>query len=236
LKAEDARFIEHNLNHRLTNEDANGARIVIESPPPPEHLSLIIGDFLTNARAALDYIAWELAVRHFDPLFDPEARSDKMAASFPIVDIPSKHSKHMTELGRRKIPAAAIKAIESVQPYNAGYEPLLWLNRLVNGDKHHVLTLTVVSIKTAQLRIDLSEALRDDKSSIEFPLMLGSTQANRNEIVIPDASKLPVKVDGQFRVYIAFQDSSMPDGPAGNTLASIGNCVRSIIPMFEGFF
>jgi hypothetical protein len=93
-----------------------------------------------------------------------------------------------------------------------------------------------VSIKTAQLRIDLSEALRDDKSSIEFPLMLGSTQANRNEIVIPDASKLPVKVDGQFRVYIAFQDSSMPDGPAGNTLASIGNCVRSIIPMFEGFF
>src|SRR5258708_428207 len=36
--------------------------------PPPLRLSTIIGDCLGNARAALDYIMWQLALMHFkDP-------------------------------------------------------------------------------------------------------------------------------------------------------------------------
>src|SRR5438094_6769697 len=42
---------------------------IVPAEPPPR-LSAIIGDCVTNARAALDYIMWELAERHFDPPLD----------------------------------------------------------------------------------------------------------------------------------------------------------------------
>ncbi|HEY7191713.1 MAG TPA: hypothetical protein VH436_34425 [Vicinamibacterales bacterium] len=38
---------------------------------PPIRLATIVGDCVTNARAALDYIVYQLAVRYFVPLYDP---------------------------------------------------------------------------------------------------------------------------------------------------------------------
>src|SRR5437588_3554710 len=54
---------------------------------PPLRLSTIIGDCVTNARAALDYIVWELAQRYFQPPFDIAKFSDRRIVSFPISKI-----------------------------------------------------------------------------------------------------------------------------------------------------
>src|SRR5262249_10904200 len=35
--------------------------------PLPVHWSTLVGDCVTNARAALDYIMWKLICRYFDP-------------------------------------------------------------------------------------------------------------------------------------------------------------------------
>src|SRR4051812_6533280 len=51
---------------------------------PPLRLSTIIGDCVTNARAALDYIVWELAQRYFKPAFDITDRNDRRIVAFPI--------------------------------------------------------------------------------------------------------------------------------------------------------
>src|SRR4051812_18603330 len=51
---------------------------------PPLRLSTIIGDCVTNARAALDYIVWELAQRFFDPPFDLTNGNDRRIVAFPI--------------------------------------------------------------------------------------------------------------------------------------------------------
>src|SRR5438132_7788497 len=52
-----------------------------ETQPP---ISGIIGDIVTNARAALDYIMWELAQRYFAPPLDAAKFKERTLASFPI--------------------------------------------------------------------------------------------------------------------------------------------------------
>src|SRR5437667_1296401 len=108
---------------------------IVPGEPSPR-LSIIIGDCVTNARAALDYLMWELAARFFNPPLDIDKRPrDKTLAAFPIFDNPHKKSfkdDRFNSLTKRKVPAHAITELKRVQPHNAGYEPLLWLQTLVN--------------------------------------------------------------------------------------------------------
>src|SRR3954463_2823501 len=38
---------------------------------PPARLSILVGDCVTNARAALDHVVWQLALRYFAPAINP---------------------------------------------------------------------------------------------------------------------------------------------------------------------
>lgn len=95
-------------------------------------LSLLLGDFLTNARAALDHLAWQLVLL--------DGGTPNKRTSFPILD------KHPSDTNPHPIlgvkdPAIA-KALESVQPYQMkkpDESPLFSLNELVNIDKHRLL-------------------------------------------------------------------------------------------------
>ena len=111
---------------------------------PPIRLSAIIGDCVTNARAALDHIAWQLAVRHLDrpPFSDMD---DRRWVSFPPTIDPNAdgHVNRINRFANRQIPASAISIIKSVQPYNAGQQPLWYLHELVNCDKHRLPLLTI---------------------------------------------------------------------------------------------
>src|SRR5437016_1130982 len=53
-------------------------------------LSAIIGDIITNARAALDYVTWELATKYFQPPLKIDDFADRKLASFPISNDPLK--------------------------------------------------------------------------------------------------------------------------------------------------
>jgi hypothetical protein len=105
-------------------------------------LSAIIGDFATNARAALDYVMWELAQRYFVPPLNIAKFKDRKLASFPSFETLTEVKDCFDRLADRQIPTGAIDEIKTVQPYNAGYEPLGWLTRLVNQDKHRMLLPT----------------------------------------------------------------------------------------------
>src|SRR5437868_3625124 len=61
----DALFVIHNFPDNLS------------FPSPPVLFSAIIGDCVTNARAALDYIMWELAQRYLTPPVDIHKRDDR---------------------------------------------------------------------------------------------------------------------------------------------------------------
>ena len=123
----------------VQNYQANGHTVLFEIPnlrPPPQDLSLIIGDCLYNLRAALDYLAWQLVLAHRGR---PNHRTQ-----FPIYDTrltPKGRSRRIEPEGGVDAPALAV--LESLQPYQRGHDaqthPLAVLQRLSNIDKHRQL-------------------------------------------------------------------------------------------------
>jgi hypothetical protein len=130
--------------------DAVTAKPAIVKVEPPLDLGCIIGDCLANLRPSLDYIAWELASQYSPaPLVPKKDRIyfplNKEAAGF--------NTNARPHFVKYCVPAVAIDLMESVQPYQAGYEPLGLLSDLVNEDKHRLPLLTVAYLDTASIRV-----------------------------------------------------------------------------------
>ena len=109
----------------------------------PEDWALIIGDFLNNARSALDYLAWQCVRRGSKP--EPDF---PMKVAFPICEskptfdsvlgaaLPGVHLKPLIAVIREHQPY-----IPMPTPDEGIYEStLLILKRLNNADKHRELT------------------------------------------------------------------------------------------------
>jgi hypothetical protein len=124
------------------------AIVVSRAAPIPLEIRLVAGDFLTNLRASLDHLAWELALA--DPPGEPNDHT-----GFPIKE--KRPKSGLTIAGG--VSAAALKLVEKMQPYNRpeGVDPpedRLWiLNKLVNIDKHRRLLLTTTAFETIRVRI-----------------------------------------------------------------------------------
>jgi hypothetical protein len=106
---------------------------------PPHKLSLILGDLIHNARAALDHAAWQAAClcNSEQDLLRPGTRT---LISFPITTHPNEFAKHSV---LRFVPEAAKAVFEWAQPYHGPDGPedhwLARLNRMWNADKHRLL-------------------------------------------------------------------------------------------------
>jgi hypothetical protein len=152
LKAEIGRYLDTRPYEFPTERDGGvlTARPAIIKVEPPLRLGGIFGDCLGNLRASLDYIAWQLATRYSpkplvfgkDNIYFPLAKD---AAGFSGNSRPS--------LAKYSIPAAALDIVESVQPYQPGYDPLGLLHRLGNEDKHCLPLLTVAYADTASIEV-----------------------------------------------------------------------------------
>lgn len=138
---------------------ANILREITEDP-----FSLLIGDFLQNARAALDYIAFALGEAGADDgMLDDETA---LNAGFPIVGdvdregFSGRGGDRFDELAARKIPTVteAVRAIiERSQPYYTGgelwaSEPLWHLHELARFDRHRFLH--PAAVHTGEVRLD----------------------------------------------------------------------------------
>src|SRR5665213_4296904 len=112
---------------------------------PPTHIAMVIGDCVTNIRAALDYVAWELAVRYFNPRLDVASLEERRIASLPLYQVAGDngYTNRLKSLAKRGMPASAISEIDAIQPYNGGYESLWVLHELVNTDKHRLPIITL---------------------------------------------------------------------------------------------
>jgi hypothetical protein len=119
----------------------------LKNPPtiPAPDWALMIGDCVHNARAALDYLAWELAGA------DPDDRE----TYFPICLTEDSYRS----TGARRVaalPEQARTLIEKMQPYHAP-DPAkhgLWaLQQLDIADKHKLLTVTAVVAEAGELSL-----------------------------------------------------------------------------------
>ena len=197
---------------------------------PPHRLSTIIGDFVTNAKATLDYIMWELADRYFKPRLDiTKRKGDKHIAAFPILTKDAFQTRSNC-LAKRKIPADAIVELERAQPYNAGYESLLWLHELVNQDKHRALLLTIGEVDNVTIHLSpwhLSDVITETEK-----IMIPRNLATEKQPAFQ--SDMPMK--GKFTIDVTWKDVLMPREPVDVTLEKIVKCVRDIVPRFDSFF
>lgn len=238
LKAEIAEYL-HGQHWEVNIERRGDKSVPVPSVTvvPPLRLSTIIGDCITNARASLDYIIWELAARYFSPPVDLVKQNDRRITAFPITNNP-KDAGYLDRLGRlknRKIPAAAIVEIAAVQPYNTGQAPLLWLHDLVNTDKHRMPILTVA-------RIPSFAYVTNPDGEIAF-----GSQLKLKPIISRVGEQLPsgkfatkieieADMDGKITIAVTLKDVSMPREPVDQTLAQIIETAANIIPRFDQFF
>src|SRR2546423_7008713 len=61
---------------------------IVTAEPPPA-LACVVGEFVTNLRAALDYIAWELAMKAVRKAGITLTGGQQRRIAFPITDNPS---------------------------------------------------------------------------------------------------------------------------------------------------
>lgn len=100
---------------------------------PDIGLSAIVGDCVTNARAALDYIMWELSCRHFDSGPNLETMEDRRITAFPIFQNSATakgYKDRINRLSKRKIPTDALAEITAAQPDVSGDPSLHWLHEV----------------------------------------------------------------------------------------------------------
>jgi hypothetical protein len=107
----------------------------------PSHWGLIVGDILTNLRAALDHVIFGHAAARAEAGGSPLTARQEKELNFPIISVAGDWPNRQARLTPFVDPAV-LAVIERWQPFNQlhqvapDWEPLALLNSLVNRDKH----------------------------------------------------------------------------------------------------
>jgi hypothetical protein len=138
LKRSVSRFQREPL--RTINYQSENFQYAGWPPPAPDTWSLIVSDVAVNLRAALDFITWQLAMKHLRDT--GESRDPGRSTAFSITnDLRAFEAQRIRQL--KDVLPAAIPEIESFQPYNKddGLEASLLelLRELSNFTKHRAL-------------------------------------------------------------------------------------------------
>jgi hypothetical protein len=207
---------------------------------------MIVGDLVHNLRAALDFLAWRLVIAN--------GRTPNPGTHFPICNplkVPStaKAIREDEATKRRYIEtfgkgAAAI--IERLQPdprrYSGDIElhPLWLLHQLDIWDKHKLLNIVGGTVRLSRLTIGgPGENVHIDRIAIGGGNVQVVPIADGTELLrLKLGSETPdVKVEEQFRFYIAFEQSGPGKGePVLETCDKLISFVDQSITLFVPFF
>jgi hypothetical protein len=207
---------------------------VITAEPPPS-LACIVGDFVTNLRASLDYIAWELVQFAGNTLTE----SEQKRVTFPIILTQARFTDPKSAamyLGGNTcgIPASTLSIIESVQPYQTGYEVMGVLDLLVRIDKHRTLLLCALLMHhTGGYSVYRGNELMWTVRG--RGLRSGEYNLRAMGPSFLPATNYRMEMDEQPTVLITFKDFPVPETRVG-VLDEILNCVERIIPQFDHIF
>lgn len=212
---------------------------IVTSQPPPT-LACIVGDLVTNCRAALDYIAWELAMRAGRSLSGRQLKR----IMFPIATNPTDFAKpdgtaaHLRDVCA--IPTPALAVIESVQPYHAGYEPLNALDQLVRVDKHRTLCLCGTFFgDMGNVSVYRGDTLAFTTYGTGSEFGMSRLKANLAASGQPPGPtpEYRVEMKGKPTVFISLKDFPSPSQTTWvGILEEISRCVDGIIPLFDSCF
>lgn len=203
---------------------------------PPKDFPLMIGDCVQNARASLDYIAWELACAEHGrgnratqfPIW--ESRLDRIGSPRPPINlVPPIRSN------------PALNSLDTAQPYHRPHapetHPLAVIHRLARYDKHRQLRTTKGQFQ--DIRVDLI----DPASGIIVNTLYQPGIVRDGDRVclhtIDDFRGVEdAKADFHGAFFVAFEESGpWGDGPILELLRGILDYIEDIvIPKFDPLF
>jgi len=144
----------HPIEVRREYEPERSAIVYTVWPGLPNGAGLLIGDAVNNFRAALNYLAWQLAI---DVLGREPDETEARDIQFPILNKSKAHS-WPSHPHRRFMSAPAADAAKNFQPFQVEaqhgpdmYGALRILSDLSNHDKHR--TIQVAALAGASIRI-----------------------------------------------------------------------------------
>ncbi|MFI1997031.1 hypothetical protein [Actinoplanes sp. NPDC020271] len=176
--------------------------------PYPEQWSLLIGDILTNLRAALDHALWAAVIAHSGPPPRPQA------IQFPIATTAKKLRQPRSELAEL-VTAEVWQAVESLQPLQAQSDqhlhPLEILRWLCNVDKHrfvHVVGRTSIDLTPVHIASPTPLEIIDEWRH-EGPVADGAAVASL-KIKRPADGRIRLDLQPTFSLLATLQISDDP--------------------------
>jgi hypothetical protein len=177
----------------------------VRARAPEEEFALIFADMLSNLRATLDYLVWQLALASGN---FPTDRS-----MFPVVKKPGADWASIRGDRLAGVADRWASEIERLQPYHRSdhpeWHPLAILDHVNNLHKHRTLPTTITSVDTFAHSVDVramppGDRLDLDGSRLNEPLQDGSPVFRFRWI--EQGLELPVHLEGPLSIRVSFQD------------------------------
>lgn len=216
--------------------------IMVNAPAdPPLTLPPLIGDCLTNLRASLDHLVYDIAHRHTNGNL---TSTDKI--QFPIYKDSSRFSSFEGKC-TSDLPPEVFRLIEKLQPYQGCNDPQflerdlgknwLWvLNLLVNADKHRTfVTVPQVFIKALRPEVQGGEIA----GLLQFTLTGSSKHGEKvhSFSFFAEDPNAEVTLHPDLSMEVAFGEEWPTRGrPVLGSLHAISDHIRNeVFPVLEPF-
>lgn len=233
LKAIDRLVAEQGQVVFEEDKDANEGAIRLKLPSVDPDLPAVVGDFLYDARSALDHTIYQLAGEAYTP-----------RNHFPICSSDINFANELKTHRLDGVPAKAQTIIETLQPYHRGNEILRALDDLHNIDKHRTINIVALLAQDASIRLQSATGriVQMETAGEELPhnAALGNLVINLSSPRIANVFR-NMKVQGQVSTFVAFKDfptdESEPRGRVDAILQEIFDFIRQVaLPALEPFF
>ncbi|MEU9631573.1 hypothetical protein AB0D89_32925 [Streptomyces luteogriseus] len=213
-----------------TEEEETGDlvyRVKVRKTPPTE-LSLLLGDAIHNARAALDYLAWQLVIAG--------GGIPGTLTAFPI----SKSEKEFNKSYQAKLKGSsqeALAAVQALRPFSGGDERFWRLHGLDIEDKHHLLVAVGAAHRSVNVSFEVPGiepvVLPLNPSDRAYPLRDG-TEVFRVMRAARESAEQGVGGANSFDFEVAFGEAGIVSGePIIPTLSDLITGVESAVaPLF----
>jgi hypothetical protein len=237
LHTEVQRYFQKDPAKMVREENTSPDQYIAQIVPRitiPGRIPVIIGDALTNIRAALDYLVWELVLAAKN---QPTEKN-----MFPICTTPEAFAQQLARHRLDGVPVDAIAEIKALQPYHDGQDAeghvLAMLDALCNVNKHRRVLTTVLRGQLAPKDFTTEIINGQTYGSLNFAALLDQgTKIGPFPMVDGPYGRGPkVDVPLQIITYVAFSERAAQDVEIGVTLSILLGFVAQELDRFERFF
>jgi hypothetical protein len=173
----------------------------VSHDPPLEQLALVFGDMISNLRATLDYLVWQLVLA--------AGKRPGRRTGFPVV----RREKDWEVQSRAALAGVEpewVEEIELRQPYHRPEQPALHplaiLEHVNNLIKHRFLPAAMLSVERLGLLINVRSASGEPLESVDFldrPITPGGELARYR---VPSGAYLDVAINQAPHVRASIDD------------------------------